>query len=176
MRLVLPSVEYRSSFLGALEEFRADHSFPYTDRWYDAVDLAWAQSHFDEFVNQVLGYARGIGLPEGFVPQTDYWLVDDGEFIGRVSIRHKLTPKLERLHGHIGYEIRPGRRGKGYGTAILKFVLPMAKELGLARVLLTCDETNEASRKIIEKNDGVLENKVPNPTSGVNKLRFWINL
>jgi len=87
-----------------------------------------------------------------------------------------LTSELERLHGHTGYEIRPSQRGRGYGTAILKLALPKAKEIGLNRVLLTCDETNIASRKIIEKNGGVLETKEENPATGVDKLRFWISL
>lgn len=176
MELVLPSAKYKDSFIEALRGFRADHTFAHTDRWFDKVDLAWATEHFDEFVSQVRGYARGERLPEGFVPQTDYWLVEGEAFIGRVSIRHRLTPELERLHGHVGYEIRPSKRGKGYGTAILKLALPKAKELGADRVLVTCDETNTASRKIIEKNGGVFENKVPNPETGVEKLRFWIEL
>jgi len=176
MELVLPSVEYKDSFLKALKEFRADHSFPHTDRWYDALDLAWAENHFDDFVSQVRGYARGERLPQGFVPQTDFWLIDEDEFIGRVSIRHRLTESLERIGGHIGYEIRPSKRGKGYGTAILRLALPHARELGLARVLLTCDETNEASKKIIEKTGGVLENTEENPATGIAKRRYWIEL
>lgn len=175
MELILPRTQYKDSFLLALKEFRADRTFAHTDRWYDKVDLVWAGAHFNEFVTQVLGYARGERLPAGHVPQTDYWLVDKDEFIGRVSVRHALTESLKRIGGHIGYEIRPSARGKGYGTAILKLALPRARDLGLQRVLVTCDETNIASRKIIEKNGGVLENKVSNPETGIDKLRFWID-
>ena len=176
MKLVLPSVEYKTSFIEAVEEFRADTTYPLRERWYEKLDLSWVERDFEAFVGQVRGYARGERLPPGFVPQTDFWLIDEGEFIGRVSIRHRLTESLERIGGHIGYEIRPSKRGKGYGTAILKLALPHARELGLVRVLLTCDETNEASKKIIEKSGGILENTEENPATGVAKRRYWIEL
>lgn len=64
----------------------------------------------------------------------------------------------------------------GYGTQILALVLPKAKELGIDRLLVTCDATNIASRKIIEKNGGILESQLPNPAGGPDKLHFWIKL
>ena len=81
-----------------------------------------------------------------------------------------------RSAGHIGYDIRPSKRKQGYGSKILELALPKAKELDIERVLLTCDETNTGSRRIIEKNGGVLENQVKNPETGVDKLRFWIDV
>ena len=99
-----------------------------------------------------------------------------GEFIGRVSIRHALTEHLLAVGGLIGYDIRPSKRGQGYGNKILELALPKAKELGISRVLITCDVTNAASRKIIEKNGGILENQVPNPETGVDKLRYWVDV
>ena len=46
--------------------------------------------------------------------------------------------------------------------------LPIAAERGIDPVLVTCDETNDASRKVIEANGGILED-----LRG-DKLRFWI--
>jgi predicted acetyltransferase len=43
-------------------------------------------------------------------------------------------------------------------------------------VLLTCDETNIGSRKLIEANGGQLENAVVVEDSSVKKLRYWIEL
>ena len=113
-------------------------------------------------------------MPNGYVPETRLWLIEDGKYIGSVNIRHSLTPHLLGVGGHIGYNIRPSMRNKGYGTAILRLALPYARALGLERVLLTCDETNIGSKKIIEANGGVLENKVSNPAGGPDKLRYWI--
>ena len=59
----------------------------------------------------------------------------------------------------------------------MKLILEKAKELGLDKVLLTCDVTNTASRKIIEGSGGVFEGTVPNPEMpNIDRARFWINL
>lgn len=165
----LPSVEYQESYLQAQEEFIADGT--------QQQDQPLATSEgFSDFVQTILDQSEGKGLPEGYIPQSVFWLIDEGEFIGRVSIRHGLTEKLKQLGGHIGYGIRPSFRGQGYGTKILELALPKAKELGITEVLITCDVTNIGSKKIIEANGGILENEVPNPETGVNKLRYWIHV
>lgn len=174
MELVLPSIAYKASYIEAVKELQADHSYPLMERTYDKLSVPDLEANFEEYVEKIKSEARGENLPEGWVPMTRYWLIDNGEYIGNVSIRHRLTEQLEKWGGHIGYTIRPSARGKGYGSKILELALPKAKELGLTRVLVTCDATNTASRKIIEKNGGVFENSVPNPEKGVDKLRFWI--
>jgi len=152
-----------------MKEFRAE------GRKAD-FDFEHAEADFVAVVERLNGRAKGRGLAEGYVPETVYWLVDNGEYIGGVRIRHYLTDELLKRGGHIGYSIRPSMRKKGYGTSILRLALPKAKELGIERALLTCDETNIASCRIIEKNGGALENAMPNPETGINKLRFWIDL
>ena len=56
--------------------------------------------------------------------------------------------------------IRPSKRNQGYGKKILQLALLKAKALGINKVLITCDETNIASKKIIEASDGVFENSI----------------
>ncbi len=51
--------------------------------------------------------------PDGFVPQTWLWWVAGDEFLGRLSIRHRLTPHLLVEGGNIGYEVRPSARRTG---------------------------------------------------------------
>ena len=53
-------------------------------------------------------------------------------------------------------------------TAMLAAALPVTRSLGIDPALLTCDENNMASRKVIEANSGVVEDK----RSG--KLRYWV--
>jgi predicted acetyltransferase len=115
-------------------------------------------------------------LPTHLVPETYLWLVDAGEFIGRVSIRHELNEALRTVGGHVGYEIRPSKRRQGYGTRILALALERAKALGLREVLVTCDADNVGSRRIIEQNGGRLENQIEAPGARVPKLRFWISI
>lgn len=74
--------------------------------------------------------------------------------------------------GHIGYDIRPSARGHGYGTLIIKLGLAQAKAIGLTKALVTCDPTNLASKKIIEKNGEILEMVHPETHSCL----YWIDL
>ena len=78
--------------------------------------------------------------------------------------------------GNIGYGIIPSKRGLGYGTKALKLTLEKAKELGLKKVLLTCNSTNIGSKKVIEANGGLLENEILGEEGKPNKLRYWIEL
>ena len=48
--------------------------------------------------------------------------------------------------------------------------------MGIEKVRITCDVGNIASRKIIEKNGGVLDSEIPNLETGVGKLRYWIDI
>jgi len=99
--------------------------------------------------------------------------VEGDEYIGRLDIRHHLTEHLRQIGGHIGYGIRPSKRRQGYGRLILKLGLEKAKEMGIEKVLVTCDVTNVGSRKIIEANGGVMENEIQVDGSP-DKARFWI--
>ena len=175
MELVLPSVEYKNSFIEAIEEYKASAD-DVTTRRYRELSISELKADFGLFVERECSHARGENLPHGYVPQSEFWLVDGGEYIGHLSIRHRLNEHLLAIGGHIGYDIRPGKRGRGYGKKILALALQKAKELSIDRVLLACDVTNEPSRKIIEGNGGVLENRVPNLETGVDKSRFWIGV
>jgi predicted acetyltransferase len=106
--------------------------------------------------------------PEGHVPSTTLWWVQDDEFLGRLAIRHRLTPHLREAGGHIGYDVRPPARRRGHATAMLRAALPVAHGLGIASALITCDATNLASRKVIEANGGVIDDQRG------DTLRFWV--
>ena len=105
---------------------------------------------------------------EGFVCQTNWWWTEDGEYLGRISLRHELTAGLREWGGHIGYDVRRSRRGQGHATAMLAAVLGEAHRKGIDPALLTCDADNLASRKVIVANGGVLADQRG------HKLRFWV--
>ena len=175
MELVEPSAHYKDSFIDAVKEYRTSNEDSDRSDRHAQLSIDELDQNFDAFVEIVRGHAKGEGLPDGYVPESEYWLVDSETYVGRVHIRHQLTNHLRQLGGHIGYDIRPSMRGHGFGNTILALALPYAKALGISPVLVTCDVTNVPSRKVIEKNGGTLENQVQNPATGVDKLRYWIH-
>lgn len=99
----------------------------------------------------------------GYVPSEIFLAVrtDDGKVVGIIDFRHPLTNFLRTYGGNIGYSIRPGERRKGYGAQMLHLLLPVCRSYGEKQVIITCDRQNEASRRTILKNGGVLENEIP---------------
>ena len=133
------------------------------------------------FVHRCAEEAAGRPSTPERVPQSVFILTrvaPDGSraALGVSKLRHTLTPALEDAGGHISYRIRPDERGKGYGTLILALTLPHARDLGLARVLLTCDADNIRSARVIMANGGVLTSEGHSPLRGARVCRYWIAL
>ena len=103
----------------------------------------------------------------------------DNSVVGIIDFRHPLSDFLLNFGGNIGYSIRPSERRKGYASEMLRLILAICRGYGESKVLLTCDKENEASRKIIIKNGGVLENEIAD-TVGLSKSgiiqRYWISI
>jgi predicted acetyltransferase len=169
----LPTTDLHASFLAAMAEFadegRAGHgSMIGTDlvewgpRWADPAVFA-------EYVAAVRADAlEDTPRRPGWVPVTTLWWTDEDGYVGRLAIRHRLTDDLLQQGGHIGYDVRRSRRRRGHATAMLAAALPVAAGLGLDRVLVTCDDDNVASRRVIEANGGRFEDQRG------RKLRYWI--
>ena len=112
-----------------------------------------------------------------YVEASQWLLVDTNKYrvLGMVNIRHYLSEFLLREGGHIGYSIRPSERGHGYGNIQLKLALEIMNKKGILKVLLTCDDKNLRSIKTIERNGGLLENKIKKDNQEIVR-RYWINL
>lgn len=119
------------------------------------------------------------GLIEGQPASFHYWAVDDGKFIGEFQLRTEFPEKVMLEIGSIGYAVRVSEWNKGYGTEILRHGLKIAKEHGMASVLLTINEKNAASIHVCEKLGGKLEDTIEafNEAEGHHTLRrYWISL
>lgn len=109
------------------------------------------------------------------VASTYYWITEgdggpDDEVIGFLNLRHDLNDWLLEEGGHIGYSVRPARRRLGHATRALALGVRRAGELGIERVLVTCDTDNEASARTIESGGGVFEDVRK------DKRRYWITV
>ena len=111
------------------------------------------------------------------VPSSQFWLIHAGEVVGVGNIRHCLTPALEFFGGHIVYGVKVGRWSKGLGTILLSELLKQAQTFEIKTALLTCTDTNTASQRVIEKNDGIWLDTVIYETNDKKKLgrRYMID-
>lgn len=165
--LVEPTAKLEAEFLAMANEFLAAGDERYSA---ELTDLSG-------YLERISRYARAGNLPPDRVPGDEFWLLAFGDrILGRSKLRHRLTPALEREGGHIGYDIRPSERRKGYGTLILKLTLEKARGLGLERVLLTCDTDNVASAGVIVRNGGEMRGRAITGRSGKMISRYWIRL
>ena len=136
--------------------------------------LAYEQDDtFVDYVARLERIQRGEPPMGRFVESTFLLAEVDGELVGRTSIRHRLNDFLRHEGGHIGYCVLPPYRRRGYATEILRQSLERIHALGVAPVLVTCDDDNVGSATVIERAGGVLENVVDNE-SGTQTRRYWI--
>lgn len=174
-QLISPDVRVHASFIEAMAEYQAEGRGgsgdgstlgralrEYGPRWHDPAVFA-------AYVQAVQADSRPQPpRSDGMVPCTTLWYVDGDTYLGRLGIRHTLSPWLLEWGGHIGYDVRPSARRRGHATAMLRAALPVAHGLGIPSVLVTCDEDNVASRKVIEACGGAYEDLRR------GKLRYWV--
>ncbi len=103
---------------------------------------------------------RGEGLPEGYVPETFFFLWDDDKIVGQFRLRHYLCPSLAEGAGHIGYFIHPEYRRRGYASKGLALLLREAESIvPEEEYYLRLDRHNTASLRVMLKNGGVIHHE-----------------
>ena len=161
LRLVAPRLDLLPQYAAALER-----------RWSPNTMRDVSQEQLAHYRSDPAGFLASLTDPDGKVTLADgtlvprlparlFWL-DDGEFCGAINLRYQPgTAELPpHCSGHIGYAVVPWKQRRGYATQALRQVLPFARQVGLPHVVLTCDEANPASRRVIEANGGVLQSIV----------------
>lgn len=171
-KLVRPDAEYKDSYLKALEEYQAEER-------YLSLSLPTIRADFDGFIARL---RTDRGIPHRPyqdwvepVPETILWMVRDRDYLGTVSIRHRLNWHLEKWGGHIHFVIRPSQRRKGYGKKSLQKAIPFANYLGIDRALLTVGEDNIPAIRIIEFCGGVFEDETGETDLFPARRRYWLD-
>lgn len=129
---------------------------------------------FADLLQNLEDQENGRNMPEGFVPSTYYFGFVGKKLLGRIMVRHELNEMLRTYFGHIGYVVVPSERRKGYGMDLLRGILPLANQMHLDRVLVTCLDNNTISKKMIEKAGGVFEKHTYIGEDNLPVALYWI--
>lgn len=171
LELLRPTLAMKDMYLDYAREWESkkESMVPTASRLQESSYEEWFQERMRDIEPE---YMKAKGL----VPADLFFYVDtDANYIiGSIQVRHSLTDYLAQFGGHIGYGIRPSKRGKGYGKRMLAEALKYCDVLGIKKALITCDKDNSSSRKVIRANGGVLEEEV---LEGEKKVqRFWVDV
>ena len=97
----------------------------------------------------------------GPLPTSTFVLQDAGQEAGFIQIRHRPSHGKgvpAECASHVYYEVHEPYRRRGYGTKLLELGKAEALRLGLKAIIVGCFSTNPASKRIIERNGGDLQN------------------
>lgn len=174
--LVVPTLAHKLQAKEILEETKkCDANSKYLFSGFSSLDK---YEIYEDWLQKLKEDAAINHIKPNRVPACTYFLMrkSNNHILGIINIRHALNDYLLAYGGHIGYSIRPSERQKGYGKKQLLLGLQKCKEIPLQKVLITCLEDNEASRKTIESCGGILENIQYDENSKNSYLRYWITL
>jgi predicted acetyltransferase len=165
LTLMLPGRD--AEFAEMLAEYRAAGE---TDVYKGHQVIAWqGYAPFYDLVSRM----KAGGYPTlDIVPMDSYFIEAGGRILGELYIRHKLSPRLEKIGGHAGYKVRPMERNRGVATTALRLALQRLNQMSVERALVTCNETNAASARVIEKCGGVRIEDAETK-QGIER-RYWV--
>jgi len=164
--LVRPSAQYKNSFIQATYEYIQEN-----------LGISWnpkiLEERFQEYIRTI--HDQETDPMAGYVPSTQFWLIANGDtYAGEIDVRHMLNDSLRQYGGHIGYKVRPTLRRLGYGKLMCQLGIQEARKMGLTDLLITCDDDNIGSQKIIEASGGILQDKIDNDRDGILTRRYWV--
>ncbi len=166
LSLQRPSLELACSFEAMRDACLRNGESPWTKR------TALALTDVPAFIALLNRRAAGEDIPEGWVPETTFWIVRSGrEVVGEVELRHPLNDWLRQVGGNIGYMTHPDYRKQGVASFALREGLKILRGMGLAEALVTCSDDNQASIRVIEKCGG---SRVADSTAGRRVRRRYV--
>lgn len=149
--LIRPSEKYECSYRTYIQELGDEERYPFP--------LDFDHGDFPALIRRLSDFEIGRDLPEGYVPSTTYWLVENKELVGVSNLRHFLNERIFNAGGHIGLGIRPKARGRGLGNLLLSLTITEARKQGIGELHIHCHKHNTVSAKMIVANGGVLSSE-----------------
>jgi predicted acetyltransferase len=165
MDLIKPSIHYKSSYIEYIDELGSEERYPFP--------MDFDHQDFPAMLKKIEDFSNGINLPEGFVPSTTLWLVDNDKLVGVTNMRHTLSKELEHYGGHIGLGIRPSCRGLGLGKDLMSRSIKALNNRGVEPVHIHCYKDNPVSAKSIVACGGRLQSELSLEKKVVQ--RYWVS-
>ena len=171
LNLIKPTLEYKEKSWDFRNECLTESEEIHGDGGLDK------SNNFEEWLENLKKESSKDTCGEKWVPATTWLAIreSDEKIVGVIQLRHELNEFLLNRGGHIGYEVRPSERQKGYATEMLRLVLIKSKKMGLKKVLISCTKSNLASARTILKNGGVLDDE-RTWIDGSIYQRYWIEI
>lgn len=152
MQLITPNLAFEQSYRAYIEELGDEERYPFPLD-LDDCDFAALLARIEEFV-------QGVNLPQGYVPSSTLWLIDQGDIVGVTNVRHTLNEQIQHCGGHIGLSIRPSKRGQGLGKVLMQLSIEFLAQRGTSHVHIHCYKDNPASANTIMACGGVLDSEI----------------
>ncbi len=169
--LIKPTEDYSEQIMAYRQEFLDNN---------DSMDGTSSLRKFDRPEDWFIWILKNENVEtcaKGWVPSIQYLCIRkaDNRLVGMIDIRLSLNDYLLKFGGNIGYSIRKSERGKGYAKEQLRMALSELRKLGVYKVLVTCYNTNIASRKVILSANGIYENEAFDESDQSMTQRYWID-